>query len=34
MIRNRELSQFGSFLEIDNTNKNIGFAATDFRGVI
>lgn len=26
--RNRELSQFGSFLEIDNQNKNIGIATT------
>ena len=26
--KNRELSQFGSFLEIDNTNQNIGIATT------
>jgi hypothetical protein len=33
--KNRELSQFGSFLEIDNTNKNIGIAttATPFVGI-
>lgn len=26
--KNRELSQFGSFLEVDNTNQNIGIATT------
>lgn len=26
--KSRELSQFGSFLEVDNTNKNIGIATT------
>jgi hypothetical protein len=26
--KNRELSQFGSFLEVDNSNKNIGIATT------
>ena len=26
--KNRELSQFGSFLEVNNTNKNIGIATT------
>ena len=26
--KNRELSQFGSFLEIDNSNQNIGIATT------
>lgn len=33
--RNRELSQFGSFLEINNTNKNIGIAteATPYIGI-
>lgn len=33
--KNRELSQFGSFLEIDNTNQNIGIAttATPFVGI-
>jgi hypothetical protein len=33
--RNRELSQFGSFLEIDNTNKNIGITteATPYVGI-
>lgn len=33
--KNRELSQFGSFLEIDNVNKNIGIAttATPFVGI-
>ena len=33
--KNRELSQFGSFLEVDNTNKNIGITtqATPYVGI-
>ncbi|MFN9956509.1 MAG: hypothetical protein ACK55I_25705, partial [bacterium] len=33
MAKNRELSQFGSFVVVDDANKNIGIATTSFQNV-